>query len=286
LEINHSQAYIPTNDLGEPERKIIKVHQHKVVGFGVLVTGLNALDSISLQINGCGGKPKMGCGFFSPVSSSFEPANSNNLVWTKLWQEVTWAILRPRDKQRLPFKAMVNGEAPSEFEKIWNLLQNQPSSQVSLSGTYMLGVQAKNNEGVPFTDVAKNQFLLNFWSYVAQIYLPLKINAKGEPKLHGYAIAIPDVRHLAAFCQHFPAILQQRKIEELWGKPRSALIRNIEETGLDSFGSIHTYLSQIKSELNIDKLLFGIDVFHIFRFCMKKDYLVIAREFKLLAHHK
>ncbi len=34
---------------------------------------------------------------------------------------------------------------------------------------------------------------------------------------------------------------------------------------MDSLGSIHTYLSQIKSELNIDKLLFGVDVFHIFR---------------------
>ena len=40
---------------------------------------------------------------------SFEPPNSKNLAWTKLWQELTWAVLRPRDKQRLPFKAMANG---------------------------------------------------------------------------------------------------------------------------------------------------------------------------------
>ncbi len=33
--------------------------------------------------------------------------------------------------------------------------------------------------------------------------------------LNGYAIAIPDVRHLATFCEHFPAILKQRKTEEL-----------------------------------------------------------------------
>jgi CRISPR-associated protein Cas6 len=69
LGINDSKAYIPTNDLGEPDRKVLKVHQHKVVGFSVVVTELNAIDSIALQINGCGGKPKMGCGFFSPVSS-------------------------------------------------------------------------------------------------------------------------------------------------------------------------------------------------------------------------
>ncbi len=194
---------------------------------------------------------------------SFEPANSNNLVWTKLWQQVTWNILRPRSLQRLPFKAMANSTEPSEIEKTWNLLQDKPNSKVRLSSTYMLGAQAKNNEGVSFTDVAKNQFLLNFWSYVARIYLPLKIDAKGKAKLQGYAIAIPDVRNLAAFCQYFPSILRQRNTKELWGKPRNAIVRNLEEAGLDSLGSIHTYLSQLKSELGIDKLLFGMDVFHL-----------------------
>lgn len=69
LGINDSNAYIPTNASGEPDRKALKVHQHKVVGFSVVISELNALDSIALQIHGCGGKPKMGCGFFSPVSS-------------------------------------------------------------------------------------------------------------------------------------------------------------------------------------------------------------------------
>ena len=69
------------------------------------------------------------------------------------------------------------------------------------------------------------------------------------------AIAIPDVRHWGAFCKYCPAIWRQRKTEELWSKPRSAIVRNLEEAGLDFFGSIHTYLSQLKSELNIDKLL-------------------------------
>ncbi len=206
------------------------------------------------------------------VVQSFEPPNSKQLVWTKLWQEVTWNILRPRSLQRLPFTAMANSTEPSEIEKTWNLLQYKPNSKVSLSSTYMLGAQAKNNEGVPFTDVAKYQFLLNFWSYVARIYLPLRIDTKGKAKLHGYAIspkarhfviAIPDVRNLAAFCQHFPSILRQRNTKELWGKPRSAIVRHLVEAGLDSLGSIHTYLSKLKPELNIDELLFGVDVFYI-----------------------
>lgn len=196
---------------------------------------------------------------------SFEPENGNNLAWTKLWQEATWMILRPRDKQRLPFKAMVNGEELSEIEKIWNLLRDRPDATVSLSSTYMLGSQAKNNEGVPFSDLAKYRFLLNFWSYVALIYLPLKIDAKGKAKLHGYAIAIPDVRNLAVFCQYFPSILRQRDTKELWEKPRTAIVRNLVEAGLDSLGFIHTYLSKLKTELNINELLFGVDVFHIVR---------------------
>ena len=69
LGIEDCEAYVPNNALGESDRKIIKVHQHKVVGFGVVVTGLNALNSIALQVNGCGGKGKMGCGFFLPISS-------------------------------------------------------------------------------------------------------------------------------------------------------------------------------------------------------------------------
>ena len=44
-----------------------------------------------------------------------------------------------------------------------------------------------------------------------------------------------------------------------------AIIRHLEEAGLDSLGSIHTYLSQLKSGLNINELLFGMDVFHIVR---------------------
>lgn len=78
LGIENCQTYVPQNASGEPDRKIIEIHQRKVVGFGVVVSGLNALDSISLQINGCGGRAKMGCGFFSPVNSLDLPKNEGD----------------------------------------------------------------------------------------------------------------------------------------------------------------------------------------------------------------
>ncbi len=199
---------------------------------------------------------------------SFEPPDSKDRVWTKLWQEVTLTIIRPRDRQRLPFKAMVSGIEPLEIKKNWNLLRDRPDAKIRLSSTYMLGAQARNNEGVVIYDLAKFHFLLNFWSYVARVYLPIRVNAKDEVKLHGYAIAIPDVRNLDAFCQYFPSILRQRDTKELWGKPHSAIVRHPIEAGLNSLGSIHTYLSKLTPELDLSKLLFGVDVFHLFR---KKD---------------
>ena len=31
---------------------------------------------------------------------SFEPPENDNQVWTKLWRETIWRVLRPRDLQR------------------------------------------------------------------------------------------------------------------------------------------------------------------------------------------
>ena len=199
---------------------------------------------------------------------SFEPPANNNLIWTKLWREATWTVLRPRDKQRLPFKAMVGGTAPPEIEKIWKLLRDRPDVTVPLSSTHMLGVQAKNNEGVSISDRARFYFLLSFWSYVAQIYLPIQVDFKDKVKLNGYAIAIPDVRNLATFCQHFPAILRQRNTKEQWGRPHSAIVRHPIEAGLKLMGSMHIYLCRLIPDIDLSDLLFGVDVFHLVR---KKD---------------
>lgn len=39
------------------------------MGFGLTVTNLNQIDSLTLQQEGLGGKRKMGCGMFVPVQS-------------------------------------------------------------------------------------------------------------------------------------------------------------------------------------------------------------------------
>jgi CRISPR-associated protein Cmx8 len=199
---------------------------------------------------------------------SFDPTANSSQIWTKLWQEATWGILRPRSNQRLPFKAMVSGTDPPEIEKIWNLLRDRPDEIVSLSSTYMLGVQSKNNEGIMFDDRARCYFLLNFWSYIVQIYIPIQVDTKDKVKFHGYAIAIPDVRNLASFCEYFPSIQQQRSNKIKMGKPDGAIVRHPIEASLVFLRSIHTYLGANTDDTDIDDLLFCVDVFHIFR---KKD---------------
>lgn len=58
---------IPLNARGETDRKVIKIKRYSVVGFGLEVTNLNDEDSIKLQIQGLGGKRKMGAGIFVPI---------------------------------------------------------------------------------------------------------------------------------------------------------------------------------------------------------------------------
>jgi CRISPR-associated protein Cmx8 len=212
-----------------------------------------------------------------PLIQSFDPTANNSQIWTKLWQEATWGILRPNDRQRIPFKAMVGGADPPEIEKVWKLLLKRPDADVYLSSTYMLGVQSTNNEGMRTDDRASFFFLLHFWSYVAQIYQPIHVDAKDKPTLHGYAIAIPDVRNLSSFCQHFPSILQQRSTKIKWGKPEEAIVRDPIEAGLMMLSSIQTYLSANTDSIDIKNLLFGVDVFHLFKKKHEAQILSIQR---------
>jgi CRISPR-associated protein Cas6 len=48
-------------------RRIISIHDKKVVGFSLAAHGLNDRDSILLQSLGLGGRRAMGCGLFNPI---------------------------------------------------------------------------------------------------------------------------------------------------------------------------------------------------------------------------
>jgi CRISPR-associated protein Cas6 len=52
---------------GLAKRRVLQIRDKLVVGFNLLVSDLNADDSLSLQRLGLGGRQRMGCGFFVPA---------------------------------------------------------------------------------------------------------------------------------------------------------------------------------------------------------------------------
>jgi CRISPR-associated endonuclease/helicase Cas3 len=69
LEIQ-SNIGIPANNKGEPKRLTLKINKpnrdYTIIGFSLVVSDLNEDDSIKLQIQGLGGKRRLGCGVFYP----------------------------------------------------------------------------------------------------------------------------------------------------------------------------------------------------------------------------
>jgi CRISPR-associated protein Cas6 len=51
-------------------RRVVRIKDKTVVGYGIRVAGLNAAESLRLQERGLGGRRKMGCGVFVPVRGS------------------------------------------------------------------------------------------------------------------------------------------------------------------------------------------------------------------------
>ena len=51
-------------------RRVFRIKDKTVVGYGVRIAGLNATESLRLQEHGLGGRRKMGCGVFVPVRRS------------------------------------------------------------------------------------------------------------------------------------------------------------------------------------------------------------------------
>lgn len=52
---------------GGPVRRVVRIKERTIVGFGLLVSGLTAEESLLLQERGIGGRRRMGCGVFLPV---------------------------------------------------------------------------------------------------------------------------------------------------------------------------------------------------------------------------
>jgi len=163
-----------------------------------------------------------------------QSSDGNKGHWVKLWRDMLWSILRGVPTTRKPFEARAEGSYTEDAVKVWKELIQPAECAVDLPSTYFLGAQASNAENVPFKDRARYQFLLHFWLYTAQIYVPAVINNEGNRDFVGYALAIPDVANLKTFCDELPAVLRDQGVELSGYRPRDCIIDLAIEGALDT----------------------------------------------------
>lgn len=201
-------------------------------------------------------------GSFLSDPSYDQSIQGNHGHWVKLWRDMVWSILRGVPATRKPFEARSEGSYEEDATNVWQQLIQPEEFTVDLPSTYFLGAQANNAENVPFKDRARFQFLLHFWPFVAQIYVPAVVNNEGKRDFVGYALAIPDVADLKRFCDRLPKVLAERSIDLSGYRPRACIVDLAVESALDLMRRLSEQLTQTTGEQRTASSVLGIDVIH------------------------
>lgn len=167
----------------------------------------------------------------------------NGEAWLELWRQMLWAIPRGGNnvRSRAPFIDVADGRPCGEGTTAWTQLvdfrERLAKSQFKtgpISGALMLGAQAVNAEGVPFSGRVDHNLLLHFWQLVVLTFVPQAVNKKdAKVERIGYVLAIPDVADLVEFRHEFPEILQGLKAEDPKHTPPKARLDLPEQAGLE-----------------------------------------------------
>ncbi len=194
---------------------------------------------------------------------------AGNGPWIKLWRDMVWSILRGVPAQRKPFDAQADGKPSKEAAETWKALTKKGDALVALPSTYFLGAQAVTAENVAFSDRAHDQLLLQFWPFVAQIYVPVTVDHEGKRNHRGYALAIPDIANLEFFVEELPEVLALRfggdESEILGYRPKGCLVDLSAEAALDFFLKLKQRLAGREGARDTVDLILGIDIFHMMK---------------------
>jgi CRISPR-associated protein Cmx8 len=196
-------------------------------------------------------------------------AKDDNGIWIKLWRDMIWGILRGVPATRRPFDERSEGQFTEDADKVWQDLQRPTDYTVDLPSTYFIGAQASNAENVPFKDRARFQFLLHFWAFVTQIYVPSTLvydnkTKQSKTEFVGYALTIPDVANLIDFCDELPSVLKNNRGVEMAGyRPRDCVIDLAAEGALDLMNKLNQRLAVEAGNQSVSDLLLGVDVVHL-----------------------
>lgn len=192
-------------------------------------------------------------------------------LWIKLWRDVVLAIFRGSRGLRLPYIARSDRRhAPTparDVERTWYWLTTRGKA-VGIAGKDLLGAKSCTEDGIPFKDHPRLQFLLNFWPFTAQIYAPRTVDCQGTITSVGYTIAIPDVGDLEIFCDDLEHALTNRTPEDnkrIGCRPCGAVVDLNIEGGLDFFARMKRTVSLREGRRATADVVLGVDLFHMER---------------------
>jgi len=190
---------------------------------------------------------------------------SQNKVWIKLWRDLVWQIMRGVPATRRPYEDRALGKDCPDVKTIWKQISREGEKSIELASTYFIGAQAANAERVSFKDQGRFQFLLHFWIFATQIYIPQSIDRDGKRVYDGFCLAVPDVSMLKSFCDDYRLVLRRTAEDNSRYRPKDAIIEIPEEAGLDTIRRLTQVIKASSAKLETRKLLFGIDIFHMAR---------------------
>lgn len=194
-----------------------------------------------------------------------EPGLDERGPWIRMWRNMVWSILRGRPATRAPFEARADGRPMTDGADAFAQIAGDPARSVDLPSTYYLGAMARTAENVGFRDTARQQFLLHFWPYATQVYVPQVIDPKeGRATQVGFALAIPEVSDLATFCDVLPDVLRGRRDPTVAGfRPREALIDLAVESALDLGAKIRSVIQTREGGRDTRLAVTAFEVLHV-----------------------
>lgn len=217
--------------------------------------------------------------------ADYDPTNQrNDGIWIELWRDMFFEVIRPDYNPKSHFNNREDGKENTDETALWKNLQKPPKNGANLKHSLFLTTVDKSPEEVPFTDQPRFQFLLYFWVFIAQIYVPMtKKYDKGKkkykyPEFIGYALTIPDISNLKVFCAKFPKILKGRGDEMFINRyPKECVVDVAAEGALDFMHKFNERISEEILEFNVKRILVGVDVFHLKKKKNGVDVIGISR---------
>lgn len=209
-------------------------------------------------------------------------ADGEDGIWINLWRDMLFSVIRGRDKQRLAFKARVENSKPDDAKEMWDILHRSPDHSVKMPSTFFISAEDSNAEAVPFKDRARFKFLLHFWPFVTQVYVPATLvydnkTKQSKPEFAGYALTIPDVANLEDFCEELPKVLRRDRSADkhsyFRSRPSESVIDLAAEGALDLMNKLNQRLAVETGSQSVHDLLLGVDVVHL----EKKDKIIKLR---------